>query len=188
MTRCTRWAGCAAQARVTVLRMRSLVFFAATLLACSGSSPGEEQTLLVFTDWLRVEASCGDYSFRGPPDIVEQEAQGLDSCREKWTTSSCDYAADYSGFASDLSEYQGAMGYQEQNEVISGLEAKLITAELEAAVPEDGEPRFVAAVTLPGVDPAVEGSRLTLDARCRSAAGQQDALSVFRTIVLAELQ
>src|SRR5687767_15040391 len=100
--------------------MRSRAICAATLLACAGSSGEESSTLQVFTDWIRIDATCGDYSFRGPPEIAEQEAQGVDSCREKWTTQSCDYAADYSSFSSDLSEYREAMSYQELQEVISG--------------------------------------------------------------------
>lgn len=160
--------------------MRSLAVLAATLLACAGSEE-EQGTLLVFTDWIRIDATCGEYSFRAPPETTAQEAQGLDSCREKWTTPSCDYAADYGGFSSDLSEYREAMSYEELQEVISGREAKLVTAVL-----ADTEPRYLAAVTIPEVDPAVMGIRLTLDARCQSSTGQRDALSVFRTIVLPE--
>lgn len=161
--------------------MRSLAVFAATLLACAGSSGDEGQTLLVFTDWIRIEATCGNYSFRGPPETTAQEAEGVDSCREKWSTQSCEYAADYGSFSSDLSEFRETMSYEELQEVISGRDAKLVTAVL-----TDTEPRYLAAVTIPDVDPTVQGIRLTLDARCRSSAGQQDALSSFRTLVLPE--
>jgi hypothetical protein len=126
----------------------------------------------------------GENSFRAPPDTVEQDAQGVDSCREKWTTESCDYDADYGPFSSDLSEYRAQLEYQELQEPISGREAKLVTAEL--AEPEDGVPPYVAGVTIADVEPDTAGIRLTLDARCRSSAGQLDALSVFRTIVLPE--
>lgn len=166
-------------------RSRSLALaLALVALACSGPSGERGQTLQVFTDWIRIDASCGDYSFRAPPDTVEQAAQGVDSCREKWTTSSCDYAADYGPFSSDLSEYRDALEYEELQELISGREAKLVTATL--AEPAQGEPPYVAGVTLAEVEPNAAGIRLTLDARCRSSAGQLDALSVFRTIVLLE--
>lgn len=153
---------------------------AAMLLACSGSAGGDSDQLLVFTDWIPIEASCGDYSFRGPPDMRAQPAQGIDSCVERWTTSSCDYASDYGGFSSDLSEYREAMDYQEREETISGRAAKLVTATF------DSEPRYLAAITIPDVDRARMGLRLTLGASCRSSAGQEDALSVFRSLVLPE--
>ena len=54
--------------------MRRLVVLGATLLACSDPAPGREPArVLVFTDWIRVEASCG-YAFRAPPDTVAHVA------------------------------------------------------------------------------------------------------------------
>ena len=158
--------------------MRWLVSAAATLLACSGSPEGGGGGLQVFTDWIRVEALCADYSFRGPPETVARELPGFDYCVEEWTTSGCTYIADYSSSASDLSPYRGAMGYQELQEVVGGRDASLVTAEL-----NDTGPRFTAAVTIPEV---AAGIRLTVDGRCQSSAAQQDGLNMLRTLVLPE--
>ena len=159
--------------------MRRLVAYGATLLACAGGdpAPGQEPArVLVFTDWIRVEATCG-YAFRAPPDTMAQMAAGIDSCVERWATGGCVYSGDYGGFSSNLREYREAEGYteyEETPEVIDGQEARLVTV--------SSEELLLAGVHFPQVAAELEGIGLTLEARCQDSAGQLDALGVFRTI------
>jgi hypothetical protein len=152
---------------------------ASALIACGDEEPSgpREAPVFVFTDWIRIDASCGPYTFRAPPDTVAQSAAGIDSCVERWTTSSCEYSSDYGGFSSDLREYREAEqyeGYEELQEVIDGQEVRLVTVR--------GEELFVAGVHFPRIAGEMAGIRLTVEARCQDSAGQLDALSVFRTI------
>ncbi len=159
---------------------RGLLLLGCALLAC-GDDPARrpEDDLLLFTDWIRVEAECG-YAFRAPPDTMPQDAAGTDSCVERWTTGDCLYSGYYGAFSSDLSEYRQAEGvaeYEESAELIAGQEARLVTAR--------AADFRLAGVHFPQVAAAPEGVGLTVEARCQSRAGQLDARSVFRTITFA---
>ncbi|MEO8178184.1 MAG: hypothetical protein ABI895_05050 [Deltaproteobacteria bacterium] len=144
--------------------------------------------MMVFSDWIRVEAACG-YAFRAPPDTMAQMAAGIDSCVERWTTGGgvsaggnvstrgCVYTGDYGGFSSDLREYGEAEGYAEYAEtpqVIDGREARLVTV--------SSDEFLLAGVHFPQIAAELGGIRLTVEARCGDTAGQLDALGVFRTI------
>ncbi|MEY4544481.1 MAG: hypothetical protein RL685_676 [Pseudomonadota bacterium] len=167
--------------------MTRFVVFGATLLACGSGqpAPGQETArVLVFTDWIRVEASCG-YAFRAPPDTMAEMAVGTDSCVERWitgggaATGGCVYTGDYGGFSSNLREYQEAEGYSEYEEtpeVIDGREARLVTV--------SSEEFLLAGVHFPQLAAELEGIGLTVEARCQRKAGQLDALGVFRSITL----
>ncbi|MEY2930543.1 MAG: hypothetical protein RL033_1292 [Pseudomonadota bacterium] len=140
--------------------------------------------MLVFTDWIQVEASCG-YAFRAPPDTMAEMVTGTDSCVERWitgggaSTGGCVYTGDYGGFSSNLRGYQEAEGfseYEETLEVIDGREARLVTV--------SSEEFLLAGVHFPKITPELEGVGLTVEARCQDKAGQLDALGVFRSILL----
>ncbi|HWO13478.1 MAG TPA: hypothetical protein VNN80_28450 [Polyangiaceae bacterium] len=156
--------------------MRTLAALGALLVACASdaSAPGDGAPS-VPAGWVRVQAVCG-YGFHAPPDVMMRALVGIDSCIDGWSASSCAYTGDYGGYSSDLTEYEGSPQYQETRESIDGRDAKLVT------LADEG---LVAAVHFASVDPAVPGLRLTVGADCQDAAGQQDALTVFRSIRFA---
>jgi hypothetical protein len=142
--------------------------------AAHDETPPEEEPVDVPADWVRVEAHCG-YSFLAPPGVSVREAAGTDSCVDVWTASGCMQSGDYGGFSSNLSEYVGQPEYAATRENIHGRDATLVTA----TMPEQGR---VAAAHFPEV--GVEGVTLTVWANCEDVAGQQAALTSFRTIII----
>lgn len=156
--------------------MRTLLGLAVVLVACGASDDdsGEaNDAVSVGADWVRVEASCG-FSFHAPPGVMEKDVQGIDSCVNEWSTSSCVYRGDYGAFSSDLTEYQGLSEYREAAKTIDGRSAKLVTARSASA--------FIAAAQFPEVGGGSPGTRLTVWAECEDKAGQLDAMAAWESL------
>jgi hypothetical protein len=167
--------------RDTLRPMRAFlgIIIGALLTVCACGQAEDEtladETLVdVPADWGRVEAHCG-YSFLAPPGVSVRSAEGTDSCIDVWTASGCMQRGDYGGFNSNLSEYVGKPEYVLSRESIHGREAKLVTA-------KTAEQGRIAVAHFPELD--ANGVTLTVWASCEDAAGQQAALTSFRTIIL----
>jgi hypothetical protein len=76
-------------------------------------------------DWQTIDA--GDFSFRLPPGVEDQEAQGIDSLVGQYDGAGLSVSYDYGGYTNDLSEV-AATGTTEDIQV-SGLAGRLITSE-----------------------------------------------------------
>jgi hypothetical protein len=75
-------------------------------------------------DWQTIEA--GDFSFRLPPGVEDQEAQGIDSQVGQYDGAGLSVSYDYGGYTNDLSDV-AATGTTEDVQV-SGLGGRLITS------------------------------------------------------------
>lgn len=159
--------------------MRTALGLALVFVACGGadSDEGDEaERVSVEPGWVLVEGTCGDgYSFFAPPEISREPVQGIDSCVERWATSTCSYAVDYGMYSNDLTGYADLPQYERAEKVIDGRKARVITAL--------SEERFVAAVHFAGIDPESERVALTLWVSCTDEAGRKQALAAFDTIV-----
>lgn len=157
--------------------MRRLTVLGLMLMGCGGESTSGSADAAhegaVPADWVRMQADCG-YGFRAPPEMMEVESQGTDSCVDGWSTPGCTYSGDYGAFSSNLTEYVGQPQYEAVQESVDGRAAKFVTAMADGFL--------VAAVHIAEIDPATPSLGLTVAANCRDAEGQQDALAVFKTI------
>jgi hypothetical protein len=138
------------------------------------SARGDElEAAPIPADWISVEASCG-FRFEAPPEVAFQDAQGIDSCVNIWTTHGCDNGGSFGGYNSDLSEYEEYSDHAATNEPIAGLVAKVVTATTREGL--------AAAVHFPPDSDDPPNVTLTVWAVCSDDAGRRAALQSFRTI------
>ena len=95
--------------------------------------------------WVEHETECG-FSFRAPDDVIENDAQGEDSCVDQFEDDACSFHAGSGLFSGGLSEFEDADEYEVGRSFIEGVEAKVVTAV------RPGEPRqYIAGAHFPQV-------------------------------------
>jgi hypothetical protein len=126
-------------------------------------------------DWVPVDAN-GKFTFFIPPDMEEQEIQGIDSFVGEYRSNRMRLRFDY-GLYSDPLNYSGESDYQELVTTIGGERAKVV-----AFVGGPSAPGFeyVAAVHFPDLGDG--RARLTLWVESASPEEQEEAKKVFHTI------
>lgn len=156
-------------------RLTLLLSLIAINLACGTDGAA------VPSDWSLVESSCG-YTFFGPPDIVDEEGRGFDSCFDRWLTDSCEIdgqVAVVTGPPAQLPR-AGLIDVEESTETIDGRTARLATATIRDAPPAY---RFLGDVIF-AEDDLRPRARVT--ARCSTEAARDETLTLFRSIEFLE--
>jgi hypothetical protein len=133
--------------------------------ACSGERVDDARTVDALEppdDWPSHDATCG-YSFRGPADLRELPAEGIDSCVELFATSECSLSSDLGCCSNPLTAETGEYRtYASSAVVIDRRSARLVTGVVDSS--EDrGE---IAAVHFPSIAASGPGGMLTLWIGC----------------------
>ena len=105
--------------------------------------------------WQAVDA--GPFSFALPPDLVDEQPQGVDSLVVHYRSDDLQVVADYGVFTSDFSEFDPFVPVVE-SVVVDGREARLLTADVTGGG-WDGD--FITALHVP-LDPPEGWSTMAL--------------------------
>ncbi|HEX8393383.1 MAG TPA: hypothetical protein VF665_13650 [Longimicrobium sp.] len=114
----------------------------------------------------------GPFSFRLPREYRKQEVHGIDSFVGEYAASGRNFLFDYGMYSSSLTEWDAARQFHACRDSITGHQVKIVTA-------HEADGRYVAGVVWRELEP---GLHLTIHARARTAAQQQEALAAMRTV------
>lgn len=144
---------------------------------CLSSSSGDADAGLPDGDpsWITLTSKCG-FSFSAPPDLLETDVRGTDSCVVQYAANGCSYSGDYGGFSGSFEGSADQPGFRSVSARIDGQNAMLVSYG-----PIDTPRAYVAGVHFPSL-PAGPGVKLTFIARCETAAQRIVALQVFETL------
>lgn len=129
--------------------------------------------------WQYIDA--GEFAFTLPCDMVQTPVQGIDSIVAQYDSPTLSLIYDYGWYSSSLREFKGEPELREESLTIGGLPARIITVRSPDAT---NERPFIAAVAFASVGPAISGkkTRLTMQAHGKTAADQETAKRIFRSI------
>jgi hypothetical protein len=133
----------------------------ALLAGCNAS----DSTVKVPDTWVTINAGKA-FSFRAPPELVEQPVQGIDSLVGKYDSPTLELLFDY-GRYSDPLESEDYREWKFRNTTIDGKRAKIGWSEKRLAV------HF----------PTVEGkNKLSMFAQLKQPQARETAEIIFRSI------
>jgi hypothetical protein len=131
-----------------------------------------------------TSADAGPFTLRLPARYRKAEVQGIDSFVGEYRAPGRTLHFDYGAYSSTLQEWRSAgAGFRSCRMEIGGHLAKIVTARSE----KEG---YLAGVTWRELEKGDEGSalHLTMIATSADAAGQREALAVFRSVRFKKME
>jgi hypothetical protein len=144
-----------------------------------GGTDGGTSSCRADSPWQNIDA--GEFSFTLPCDMAQKPVHGIDSKVASYESPSISLMYDYGRYSSNLGELEGQPELREESATIGGKPARIVTVRTADAA--SARP-FTAAVAFASVGPAIRADkiRLTMVARGKTAADQDTAKRIFRSI------
>ena len=126
-------------------------------------------------DWPKHDT--GRFTIQLPPAYQQQKVQGIDSFVGSYAAPGREVGFDYGSYSSTLNEWRSdAQEFRACRASINGHLVKLVTARTVQGT-------YLAGATWRELVPKSQGAvHLTVDMRSETAAGQEEALAIFRSV------
>jgi hypothetical protein len=144
----------------------TMVLFVLITAGCNGAATNVE----VPEDWASVNAKDA-FTFRAPPDLVEQHVQGIDSLVGKYDSPTLELSYDY-GMYSDPLEGESYRSWTFRNVTVDGRRARI----------GHSESRMAIHFPQVGTDSKLGDIKLSMSATLKQPAAKDAAEIIFRSV------